>query len=154
MKNKNGVSMIEIMIGVLFLALILLPSLNVIIGKTQTVSATRDHAQAALVAQRLQEICRSYSFDMIEANQYNSDIPTMEKTFEWKLLNTPELNNITMNGISYKVTPAGTSIDPIKNGTTSISPPAVYLFKLTLNYQAKDRKNHTLTVSTAIAQRE
>lgn len=153
--NKNGMSMVEIMIGVVLLALILLPSLNVIIGKTQTVSSTRDHAQAALVAQRLQEICRSYSFNMIEADQYKSDNLNEEKTFEWKLLNTPELNEITLNGITYKVVQENTSIDPVKTSlTTEDSFPSVYLFKLELKYIGKDGRDHFLNISTAIAQRE
>ncbi|MBR4329616.1 MAG: hypothetical protein IKP71_07160, partial [Candidatus Riflebacteria bacterium] len=64
--NKKAVSMVEIMIGVLLLALILIPSLNVIIGQTQTVTATRDHAQAAFIAEKVIEIARSYPFDMLE----------------------------------------------------------------------------------------
>lgn len=153
--NRNGMSMVEVMIGVLLLALILLPSLNVIIGKTQTVSTTRDHAQAALVAQKLQEICRSYSFNMIEADQYKSDNLNEEKTFEWKLLNTPELSQTTLNGITYKVVQENTSIDPLKNSLTDDdSYPSVYLFRLELKYKGKDGRDHFLNVSTAIAQRE
>jgi len=82
---RNGMSMIEIMIGVILLALIVVPSLNVIISQTKTVTATRDHSQAAFVAQKIQETCRSYRFDMIEADQYASKPAEQKKTFEWRL---------------------------------------------------------------------
>jgi type II secretory pathway pseudopilin PulG len=156
MIKRNGLTMIEIMVGVILLTLILLPSLNVIISKTRSVGATRDHAQAALIAQNLIEACRAHTFDLIEADQYNTKDPLKkEKTFEWKLLNSPELNDTLMNGINYRVDPANTFIDPIKSKLLPAdAPDTAYLFKLTLNYSSKDGKAHIFSLSTVIAQRE
>ncbi len=147
--------MIEIMVGVLLLALILLPSLKVIIGKTRTVTSTRDHAQAALVAQNLVEMCRSYSFEHIKPYNLKSTDPLVEKTFEWKLLNSSDLNETIINDIVYKVDLSKTSIDPIESKViSSDAPPSSYLFRVTLNYTSKDGKNHSFTLSTVISQRE
>ena len=158
MKNfRSGMSMVEIMIGVILLALIIVPSLNVIVSQTQTVTATRDHSQAAFVAQKLQEICRSYSFDMIEADQYDSNPDKKKKTFEWKLKNTDELKKHVINGIEYIVddNEKMTRIDPLlKAADNSGQPPVAYLFKFSITYLGKDKRNHRLNISTAIAQRE
>lgn len=147
--------MIEIMIGVILLALIIVPSLNVIVSQTQTVTATRDHSQAAFVAQKLQEICRSYSFDLIEADQYAADQVKQKKTFEWKLKNDNELKKQLINGIEYIVDPDKTRIDPVPNQFATGNPaPTLYLFKFSITYLGKDKRNHRLDISTAIAQRE
>ena len=71
--KKHGVSMVEIMIGVFLLALILIPSLNVVISQTQTVTKTRDHSQAAFLAQKIFETAHSFSFRLLDADQYNND---------------------------------------------------------------------------------
>ena len=131
--NRSGMSMVEIMIGVILLALIIVPSLNVIVSQTQTVTATRDHSQAAFVAQKLQEICRSYSFDMIEADQYAADAVKQKKTFEWKLKNDDAMKKQTINGIDYIIDPDKTRIDPIPSMLSTINPaPTIYLFKFSV----------------------
>ena len=153
--HNRGMSMVEIMIGVILLALIVVPSLNVIISQTQTVTATRDHSQAAFVAQKIQETCRSYSFDMIEAEQYASDAARQKKTFEWKLKNDDELRKQVINGIEYIVDPDKTAIDPAPNQFATGNPaPTVYLFKFSITYVGKDKRDHRLDIATAIAQRE
>ncbi len=154
MHNK-GMSMVEIMIGVILLALIVVPSLNVIISQTHTVTATRDHSQAAFVAQKIQETCRSYKFDLIEAEQYASNAVQQKKTFEWKLKNDDELRKQVINGIEYIIDPDKTSIDPVPNQFATGNPaPTVYLFKFSITYVGKDKRDHRLDISTAIAQRE
>ncbi|MDD3145933.1 MAG: hypothetical protein PHD82_01415 [Candidatus Riflebacteria bacterium] len=152
---RTGMSMIEIMIGVILLALIVVPSLNVIVSQTRTVTATRDHSQAAFVAQKVQEICRSYSFDMIEADQYSSDAATQQKTFEWKLKNSDELRKHVINGIEYTIDPASTMIDAVPDQFATGNPaPTVYLLKFSVVYTGKDKRSHRLDISTAVAQRE
>lgn len=152
---RTGMSMIEIMIGVILLALIVVPSLNVIISQTQTVTATRDHSQAAFVAQKIQEICRSYSFDMIEADQYSSEPATQQKTFEWKLKNNDELRKHVINGIEYIIDPTKTLVDPVPDQFLTGNPaPTVYLVRFSITYIGKDKRSHRLDISTAIAQRE
>lgn len=156
MRNlRHGMSMIEIMIGVILLALIVVPSLNVIISQTKTVTATRDHSQAAFVAQKIQETCRSYRFDMIEADQYAAKPAEQKKTFEWRLKNDDELRKQVINGIEYKIDPDKTLIDPVPNQFATGNPaPTVYLFKFSITYLGKDNRDHRLDISTAIAQRE
>jgi len=151
---RSGMSMVEIMIGVILLALIVVPSLNVIVSQTQTVTATRDHSSAAFVAQKVQEICRSFKFDMLDADQY-SDEAKKKKTFEWKIKNDDEYRKHPINGIDYLIVPEETAIDPVLTdaaGPGSI--PNVYVFKFTIAYEGKDKRNHRLSVSTAISQRE
>ncbi len=151
---RYGMSMVEIMIGVVLLALIVVPSLNVIISQTQTVTATRDHSSAAFVAQKIQEVCRSFKFDMLDADQY-TDEARKKKTFEWKIKNDDEYRKQTVNGIDYLIVPEETAIDPVLTdaaGPGSI--PNVYLLKFTVAYEGKDKRNHRLKISTAISQRE
>lgn len=143
------------MVGVILLTLILLPSLNVIIGKTRSVGATRDHAQAALIAQNHIETCRAHAFNLIAADSNTTDTSLLEKTFHWKLLNQSAYSDVLMNGIHYKVDKANTLITPVKSKVLPAdAPPTAYLFKLTLNYDSKDGKSHIFSVSTVISQRE
>ncbi|MBQ2594581.1 MAG: hypothetical protein II567_15040 [Candidatus Riflebacteria bacterium] len=154
--NKKAVSMIEIMIGVLLLALILIPSLNVIIGQAQTVTSTRDHAQAAFLAEKILETARSYPFDMLEEERHanDSDSSKKEKTFEYRLKNKEEYNTHVVNGITYKIDPKGVFIDPIttKNADKD-SIPNICAVKFTIQYTGKDGRDHHLDIHTILAQR-
>ncbi len=153
--RRSGMSMVEIMIGVILLSLIVVPSLNVIVSQTQTVTATRDHSAAAFVAQKVQELCRSHSFDLIEADQYSADPATQKKTFEWRLKNDDEYRRHLINGIEYLVDPEKTFVTPVPDQFASGNPaPSVYLVKFSISYKSKDKRSHRLDISTAIAQRE
>lgn len=156
MTNRRcGMSMVEIMIGVILLSLIIVPSLNVIVSQTQTVTATRDHSAAAFVAQKIQELCRSYRFDLIEAEQYSSDPATQKKTFEWRLKNDDEYRKHLINGIEYLIDPTRTAVTPVPDQFVGGNPaPSVYLLKFSVSYTGKDKRSHRLDISTAIAQRE
>ncbi len=155
MRNKSAMSMVEIMIGVVLLALIIIPSLNVISTQTKTVTSTRDHSQAAFVAATIRETLRSYRFAMIESDQYSSDTTTQRKTFEWKLKNSDELRKHTINNIQYLVDPDSVKIDPVlKTSGSTGQKPAAYLVQYSINYRSKDNRNHRLDISTAIAQRD
>lgn len=154
-KLTAAMSMVEIMIGVVLLALIIVPSLQVIVGQTKTVTATRDHSSAAFVAQKVQELCRSFQFDMIEADQYNSDATKQKETFEWKLKNDDEYRKHVINGITYHIDPAETRIDPIKGKFDNADTKMVALaFRFTIKYKSKDQRDHRLEISTAVTRRE
>ena len=154
-KHAAAMSMVEIMIGVLLLTLIVVPSLHVIVGQTKTVTATRDHSSAAFVAQKVQEICRSFQFDMIEADQYSSDAAKQKKTFEWKLKNDDEYRQHVVNDITYLIEPSDTRIDPIKGKHDGANtPPVALAFHFTITYTSKDQRSHRLEISTAITRRE
>lgn len=151
---KQGMSLIEIMIGVILLALIVVPSLNVINTKTQSVTATRDHQQAAFVAQKVQETARAFKFDLIEADRYAGDTATQQKTFEWLIKNSDELKKHSLNGIDYliedvEITPAINQSNPDPDQT-----PILLFFKFTVKYTGKDKREHRLIIDTAISRRE
>ncbi len=157
--NKKAMSMIEIMIGVMLLALILIPSLNVIIGQTQTVTATRDHAQAAFLADKIIEIARSYPFDMLDEEHHaqSSDPNSADKakkTFEHRMKNEEKYNTFEVNGITYKVNPQTISVDPIKvKDAAENDIPTVYALFYTIEYTGKDGRQHSLDIHTILAQR-
>ena len=152
--NKKAVSMVEIMIGVLLLALILIPSLNVIIGQTQTVTATRDHAQAAFLAEKIIETARSYPFDMLEEERHNDDTSKKENTFEYRIKNKEEYNTFVVNGLTYKIDPKSVFIDQIKTKNAAKDAiPNIYAIKYTIQYVGKDGKDHHLDIHTILAQR-
>ena len=147
-------SMVEIMIGVLLLALIIIPSLNVISTKTQAVTSTRDHSQAAFVGQKIQEMARAYKFDMLEAEQYDSEVDKQKRTFEWQLKNKEEIKTQTVNGIKYQIKDVDISPVANKNDPDSINHPLLQLFKFTVKYEGKDRKQHLLNFNTAIFKKD
>ncbi len=154
--NKKAVSMVEIMIGVLLLALILIPSLNVIIGQTQTVTATRDHAQAAFIAEKVIEIARSYPFDMLdeERHQNDNDASKKEKTFEYRVKNKEEYNTFVVNGITYKIDPKSVFVDPINaKDVDKNAIPNIYAIVYSIQYVGKDGRDHHLDIHTVLAQK-
>ncbi|MBU1109393.1 MAG: hypothetical protein KKB51_22120 [Candidatus Riflebacteria bacterium] len=154
-KNKSAMSMVEIMIGVILLTLIVVPSLNVIVSQTKTVTATRDHSSAAFVAQKIQELCRSFKFDMIEAEQYNADAVKQKQTFEWRLKNDDQYRKHVVNEIEYLIDPAETSIDLLKGINDGANTKTVALaFRFTIKYTGKDQREHLLKISTVITRRE
>lgn len=151
--KRNGMSMIEIMIGVILLALIIVPSLNVITSKTRTVTATRDHSQAAFVAQKIQEMARAFKFDLLDSDKYSSDLQMQKKTYEWKLKNQDEYKRHNLNGIDYLI--EDVAIDPAlnKEDADPNQPAILYLFRFTVKYKGKDGRDHQLRINTAISQR-
>ena len=152
--NKKAVSMVEIMIGVMLLALILIPSLNVIIGQTHTVTATRDHAQAAFLAEKIIETAKSYPFNMLEEERYKDKQDKQKNTLEYRLKNEEKYNTFVVNGITYKIDPKQTSVDEIKTKNAAKDAiPNVYAFKFSIVYEGKDGREHHLDVHTILAQR-
>ncbi len=149
--TKNGMSLVEVMIGVVLLALIIIPSLNVITSQTKTVTATRDHANAAFLAQKIQEMCRGYTFDLIEADQYSSKPNEMKKTFEWKLKNDDNYRKHDINGISYEI--KDVKIEPVKNSEAPTDPTILNVIFFAIEYVGKDKKTHRLEISTALSKR-
>ena len=150
--SKTGLSMIEVMIGVILLALIIVPSLNVIMSQTQTVAGTREHTQAALLAQKIQEIARSYRFDLISMQQYNDDPDKQQKTFEWRVNNTDELKKHVINNIEYTI--ENLNIEPAENMYESEQIPVLYMISFDINYTGSNGKEHRLNIATAISKRE
>ena len=63
---RKAVSLVEVMIGVFLLALILVPSLNVVISQTQTVTSTRDHSQAAFLADKILETAKAFGIEFAD----------------------------------------------------------------------------------------
>lgn len=153
MKKNLGLSMVEVMIGVILLALMVIPSLNVITSKTRTVTATRDHSQAAFVAQKVQETARAFKFDLIESDQYSSDPQMQKKTYEWKLKNEDDFRRHNLNGIEYLIDEV--AIDPAVNKEDPDTNQSVILllFKFTVKYTGKDGRDHSLRINTAISRR-
>ncbi len=154
--NKKAVSLLEIMIGVLLLALILVPSLNVVISQTQTVTATRDHSQAAFLADKILETARSFPFKMLDSDRYESNAEEYKKTFEYKLWNDPNFNKFEINNITYNISTEKdyTSIDAISvKGGSSDEVPNLYAFKCRIMYKGKDGRDHHLDVHTILSQR-
>ena len=147
--------MIEIMIGVVLLSLIIVPSLQVIVTQTKTVTATRDHSSAAFVAQKIQELARSFQFDMIEAEQYSSDQSKQKQTFEWLLKNDDQYRKHVINAVEYQILPDETRIDPLISANDSAKTrPVALAFHFTIKYISKDGRDHRLEISTVITRKD
>ncbi|HAE38412.1 MAG TPA: hypothetical protein DCG57_07210 [Candidatus Riflebacteria bacterium] len=154
-KNTSAMSMIEIMIGVVLLSLIIVPSLQVIVTQTKTVTATRDHSSAAFVAQKIQELARSFQFDMIEAEQYNADQSKQKQTFEWLLKNDDQYRKHVINAVEYQILPDETRIDPLISANDSAKTrPVALAFHFTIKYISKDGRDHRLEISTVITRKD
>ncbi|HNW35989.1 MAG TPA: hypothetical protein PKM25_13710 [Candidatus Ozemobacteraceae bacterium] len=150
--SNKGMSMVEIMIGVILLALVLIPSLNVIISETKTVNATRDHTQASFFAQKIIESARTCKFDLLDADQYASDLNTQKTTFEYALNNDDKVRTDTINGIRYQVKQAKIKYAVDKTDST-IRCNTVFL-SFRVEYDGQDGKNHSLDIWTAISKRQ
>lgn len=151
--HQHGMSMVEVMIGVIILALVLIPSLNVIIYETKSVNATRDHTQASFFAQKIIESAHACKFELLEAEQYTD--PAIQKTtFEYALNNDDSIRTETINGITYEIpkTKAKIKYATNKNDPT-ITPNMVYL-SFRVEYKGQDQKTHSLDIFTAINKRQ
>ncbi|OQA05811.1 MAG: hypothetical protein BWY66_02226 [bacterium ADurb.Bin374] len=152
--DRIGMSMVEIMIGVIILALVLVPSLNVIISETKTVNATRDHTQASFFAQKILESAHACKFDLLDADQYDSEPNTQKTTFEYALKNNDEIRTETINGIKYEVVKEKVQIKyATDKSDASIKPNMVFL-SFTIQYTGQDKKLHTLDIHSAINKRQ
>lgn len=156
MKNRflgsHGMSLVEVMIGAMILALAVVPSMTVIFRETRTVTATRDHLSAALWGQKLLEITRNYRFDLLDADADGiagvSGMP--EKTLEWALKQDPTLNRETINNIEYTV--VNVKVDPVRNVQAPTRQPIMMLVSFGVAYTGADGRPHVLDVATAIFQ--
>ena len=154
---RKAVSLVEVMIGVFLLALILVPSLNVVISQTQTVTSTRDHSQAAFLADKILETAKAWNFNMLDEDRFTSE-DTKKKTLEYRLRdeNDSEYNTYPLNGITYSISSDKnyTSIDPIT--AINANPddlPVSYAFKYRIEYIGKDVRDHHLDIHTILSQR-
>ncbi|MBF0502516.1 MAG: prepilin-type N-terminal cleavage/methylation domain-containing protein [Candidatus Riflebacteria bacterium] len=150
--NRTGMSLIEVMIGVIILALVLIPSLNVIVSETRTVTATRDHLSAVFVGQRVLETARTFRYDFLDADRYTAGSAEQKRTLEWQMINDPAKNKMTVNGIDFKV--SDFKIEPVKNKNDPSAAPIMVLMSYTIDYIGKDSHNHRLDVTTALARQE
>ncbi len=154
--NTKGVSLIEVLIRVILLVLILVPSLNVVISQTQTVTSTRDHSQAAFIADKILELAKACKFEMLDSDTYENEPDKQQKTFEYKLRNDPNYNTFEENGITYTINTDKnfTDIAPIYTiGADPDDIPSVYGFKYRIDYIGKDGKSHCLDIQTVLSQR-
>jgi hypothetical protein len=65
-RGHRGWSLAEMTMGILIMMIALVPALRVIMNETAVVSGTREHAQAASIAQRLIETGRSFPFEKLD----------------------------------------------------------------------------------------
>jgi len=154
--DRPGMSMVEVMIGVIILALVLIPSMNVIISETKTVNATRDHTQASFFAQKILESAHACKFDLLDADQYNDDPVTQKTTFEYALKNNEEFRTETINGIKYEVVKKMDD-DLVKFAADKNDPavrPNMVFLSFTVKYTGQDKNSHTLDIHTAINRRQ
>lgn len=150
----SGVTMVEIMIGIILLSLMILPSLNVIFSHTQSVTLTRDHAQAAVVAQSILEMCRSFRFPLIPDPGTSASLTDRQRTFEYRLKEVESYNKHVMNGIEYIVDPTSVSVEPSKNIKEPSQLPVLYFIKFNITYKDSNGKSNVFETASAISKRE
>ena len=63
--SKTGFSMIELIIGLVIMAFILLGTFSMMSGKLGSISRTRDFSAAVMIAQETVETIRNFPFDKI-----------------------------------------------------------------------------------------
>ncbi len=124
----------EIMVGVFIMAIILFPSLMVIMNESKAITGTRDHSQAAFIGHTLIETARAYTFENLGA------FPTefQDRTY-------------TFNGIEYsvkdlelaKITPSGDS-----------SQTSAFRMRFSIRYTSREGRNMSLDLATIIGRHE
>lgn len=126
--------MTEVMLGILIMAVVIFPSLTVIMNETKAITGTREHTQAAFIAQRVLEAARTYKFDNLE--QFGTE--HQAKTF-------------TVNKIDYLV--QNLLLEEI---TTTDPPDKIAARKLSFSVQYKTREGREskLDIATIIARHD
>ncbi|MBF0543485.1 MAG: hypothetical protein HQM08_03580 [Candidatus Riflebacteria bacterium] len=152
MMKYSGMTMVEIMVGVIIMALVLIPSLNVIINQTQTVSSTRDHLLATFMGQKIIEIARTCRFEYLAQDHFPATSSERLKSLEYIMKNDPVKRVERINDIDYRV--VDFKITEVKNKNDLTQPSTLALLSFAIEYTPKDGKNHRLDISTAIAQQE
>ena len=154
----RGMSIIEVLIGVIILALILIPAMSVISHGTQTVSATREHLEAVYMAQRVIEIGRTFDFQHLAKAQHTA-AAEQKLTFEYDAGfddNTDPLDRVKqkeqINGVIYEIKDFKIEQLSDRNTTTNKVPMMVYSFAI--EYLSRDKKPHRLDASSAIVRKE
>lgn len=157
--HRLGMSIVEVCIGVILLALILIPSMNVLSHGTATVTATRDHLEAVYMAQRVMEAARTYDFNFLAISQ-QSGSAEQQKTFEYDAKNdsADPLDRVkqkeVINGITYEIETATFAIQQGKNRSDANANVPVVAYRFSIVYTSRDGKKHELPVSAAISRRQ
>lgn len=151
-RGNSGVTMIEIAVGVIILALILIPAMNVISGETKAVVSTKDYAQAVFIAQQVMEKARTFPFEALDMDRDGLSTQAKEITYEFLVKNKDEYNAFNVNGLLYKVN----NFDIRELGSKFDSDPkarkAVALLAFEVEFTGKDKKKHVMEFHTAISQ--
>jgi hypothetical protein len=147
------VTLIEILTGAIILALVLIPSLYVLISNTSTISSTRDHVMAAFWAQRILEIARTYPFDKLDMDQFPVGDVRRKDTLEYDMIADDatkdriplgeQINHIKYFLEDVKVGYVKTKSDPAANAK-------LCLISFTVKYTGLDQRTHKFDVHTAV----
>lgn len=145
--------MVEIMVGVIILALVLIPSLWVLISNAQSITSTRDHVMAGFIAQRILETIRTCPFDMLDQDQTFSVTGNEKKTLEYDMNHddaTPDRIPLSekINNITYFLKEGKVEYGKSAADTTQKLHVAYISFKI--EYQGLDGKSHRLDIQTAV----
>jgi len=151
-KSRPGMSLIEIAIGVIILALVLIPAMNVISVGSKSVISTRDHTQAVFVAQRLMEKARTYPFKFLDEDHAGLTSEEKQKTLEYEVKNKESENHFLINGIHFYV--KNFNIKEVENKLNNQAAKSLALISFDIEFKAQDGKNHALEFHSAIAQQE
>ncbi len=153
--REYGFSMVEIAVGVIILALVMIPAFNVISGGAKTVVSTKDQNQAVFIAQQVMERARSFPFDSLAFDHDGLSNEAKLRTFEHEMKNNPEFNSFNINGINYRVVnldikEIGSKFSKNKEGKKSSA-----LISFEVEYEGKNRqKRHSLEFHSVLAKQE
>ena len=130
----QGVTLTEIVLGVMIMAIVIFPSLTVIMSETKAITGTREHTQAAFVAERVMEAARTYNFD---------NLPDFGSSYQAKTFSFNNIAYIIQNLVFEDI-------------TTNDTPAKVIARKLSFSVQYKTREGResNLEVATIIARHD
>ena len=155
----SGVSLIEILIGLVLLTLLLIPSINVLSSGIRTVAATRDHLQAVFLAQRILEAARTTDFPYLAQFQQPNEKEKI-KTLEWDLTHDKEggperiSREEKINEIVYKISDVKFDGVWTKDDPDHKIDPIIILIKFSIEYKSREGKSNRFQTSSAISRRE
>ncbi len=144
-------SLIEITIGVIILALVLIPAMNVITGGTKSVISTRDHVQAVFISQQIIERLRTYPFKFLDEDHPGLTSAEKAKTFESEMKNLNQYKQYNVNNILYEI--KNFDIKEAAHQNVNVQK-SFALVSFEIEYVGKDGKRHGLDFHTAVAQME
>lgn len=142
--SKKGFSMVELIIGLVIMAFILISTFSMMSGELGSISRTRDFSAAVMIAQETVETIRNFPFDKI--SQEDSGPESLEAYINGTTAAAEYPHEVQIGKIKFTRTVS------IKNvgGAGGTLPLSLKAVELEIKWQSEDKKNLSYRLATCV----